>query len=84
MIASDATYRLNWMGYPVFVIGNNLICIFFIIFLKFPSLSGAVSSLGKFRLGMIVVSSHEDKDAQIPILKYLRDLGVNPKFFMGK
>ena len=81
MLSSDATYRLNWMNYPVFAVGM-LECEDFISTTNyFP---GAVSPTGKFRLGLIAVSSHEDWISQVAIFRYLKSLDIKPKFFMGK
>ena len=65
VICCDATYRLNWLNYPVFVVG-------------------VASPTGKIRISLVVLSSHEDYLAQMTILKFVKSLGVVPKFLMGE
>ena len=65
LLCCDATYRLNFLGYPVFVVG-------------------VASSTGKFKIGLVVLSSHEDHLAQLTIFNFVKGLGITPKFVMGK
>ena len=65
LICCDATYKLNWLGYPVFVVG-------------------VASHTGKFKIGMLVISSHEDHVTQEAIFNFVKGLGITPRFVMGK
>ena len=65
MICCDATYRLNWLNYPVFIVG-------------------LASPTGKFRISLVVISSHEDHIAQAKILSFVKSQGINPSFLMGE
>ena len=65
MICCDATYRLNWLDYPVFIVG-------------------LASPTGKFRISLVVISSHEDHIAQAKILSFVKSQGINPSFLMGE
>ena len=65
MVCCDATYRLNWLNYPVFIVG-------------------LASPTGKFRISMVVISSHEDHTSQAKILSFVKSLGINPSFLMGE
>ena len=45
---------------------------------------GVASSTWKFKIGLVVLSSHEDHLAQLSIFKFVKSLGITPKFVMGK
>ena len=45
---------------------------------------GVASPTGKVRISLVVLSSHEDHLAQLSILKYVKSLGVVPRFLMGE
>ena len=45
---------------------------------------GVASATGKFMVGLVVLSSHEDHIAQLSILNFVKSLGVTPRFVMGK
>ena len=45
---------------------------------------GVASATGKFTVGLVVLSSHEDHIAQLSILNFVKSLGVTPRFVMGK
>lgn len=45
---------------------------------------GVASSTGKFKIGLVVLSSHEDHLAQLTIFNFVKGLGITPKFVMGK
>ena len=65
MVCCDATYRLNWLNYPVFIVG-------------------LASPTGKFRISLVVISSHEDHVSQAKILSFVKSLGINPSYLMGQ
>ena len=45
--------------------------------------TGTLTSTGKFFVCLVIVSSHEDESCISPILKFIKDQGVTPKFIMG-
>ena len=45
---------------------------------------GLASPTGKFKISLVVISSHEDHVAQAKILSFVKSLGINPSFIMGE
>ena len=37
-LKTDATYKLNWLGFPVFVFGKSMVLLFYVIFVFLPIL----------------------------------------------
>ena len=59
---------------------NYFCCKSFITFLAF---SGTSTPTGKFFASIVILSSHEDAPAWASIYKFVRDLGIEPKYLMG-
>ena len=54
-----------------------------IVFYDLYLLTGTLASTGKCYVCLVIVSSHEDEPCISPILNFIKDQGVTPKFIMG-
>ena len=84
VLQTDATYRLNWFGFPVFVVGKfdkkNMNR--FSLYLMFLLL-GTSTPTGRFFASCVALASHEDSPTWQSIYQHLRDKNIKPGYILG-
>ena len=84
VLQTDATYRLNWQGFPVWVVGKFACLNCFIIIICKCYIAGTSSPTGRFFGSCAILASHEDSETWAAIYKFVHDYNnIVPTYQLG-